>query len=410
MKQAVNIRLKVSTSAALAVGILFSFQSSITLAACGSDEEWGDRFSDLKEKVQNHYKSGTISELTREQFCFKVYDNHAQKAHEYEELQQAIADVIPVEFDRPVIDLRFIFNNGSLSKGEMPGEEQTIGILGGTGPLSDASLVNIITKHVNLEEPEFHKMRLRDAFMIHLYSLPPPRSGSQYVYSPDWLGRLAGPGLPGTVDEGFMSHGYRNYYMASNTAHTKRQTLIDVSNGLQIAARVNLIYWASAGFSLPKVPNIAHLPKDLLDKIIESDVPQRQKENILILGTKEAWNKKLYKGLMEDKGISYKRLKTSDEQDNMQEYIDKIKQGTATENELENLYNKIFELASTYGTNNVLLSCTELPLGLKKYIKTQKNGVKTLSKAGYNDIIVYDSEEMFAEIIVDNINDYFYYN
>ncbi|MFY2508848.1 hypothetical protein ACN3E9_11300 [Vibrio pectenicida] len=402
MKRVTNIKSTVTLSVALAAGIFFCVQSSVVSAACKPDQEWGDKFSELQEKVENLGEEGA-HQIKREQFCFKVYDQHAEKALEYEKLQKTIAKYIPVEFERPVIDLRLVFSDGLLPQGEFPPKENTIGILGGIGPLSDASLIKMISTRLSSKGSKYD-----DEFMIHLYSLPPPREGLSEKTNLTWAARMAGPGALGK-EEGFLTHGYKDYYLASNTAHSNISRINALITSLHIGGIIvnpchPLVY-----------PNIVHLPERLLDGMIKSNRPQSEKENILILGTREAWDKKLYKSLMKEKDISYKRLDSKKEQDDIQQYIDKIKMQDKDTNLEEELHKKVFELAKKYKTKNVLLSCTELPLGLEKYIITNKeNGMKSLKKPiGFDNsdnITIYDSEEIFADLIVEKINQDFYYN
>ena len=94
-------------------------------------------------------------------------------------MQEAIAKKYPHEFSRPKIKVNFLFG-----KKESITKNQTIGILGGMGPLSDANLMKLIMK--KLESTNVAK-----GTAINLYSIPPPRTTEeQMMHGPSYAASL----------------------------------------------------------------------------------------------------------------------------------------------------------------------------------------------------------------------------
>jgi aspartate/glutamate racemase len=316
--------------------------------ADGSAETLGRMsMGELQAFVQTQATPQDLADLAERQFYFVVRNNFIQNAAAYWSLQQAIAEKIPTEFSRPVFDLRFIFKD-NLAPVE---PKRTVGILGGTGPLSDATIMRLVFRQLKPEA-------MAAGSMIHLFSLPPPRTISSQAFG----GLTYGARLTT-----FMRHGYQEYFLASNTAHLNIDTLRQLSGA---EAHLN------------------NLPRAIAERIFNETKATTGSKSILILGTKQAWDKRLYPNIFEEQHVPYKSL-TSIEEDEIQAWIDRIKQGTMRAADQLRLRDDILKLAKIHGVQEILLACTELPLGLGSLIKDiEQTGLK-----------VYDSEEMIADMI-----------
>jgi len=314
----------------------------------GSAEALGRMtMGELQAFVQTHATPQDLADLAERQFYFVVRNNFGQNAAAYLSLQQAIADKIPNEFSRPVFDVRFIFKE-DLALVE---PQRTVGILGGTGPLSDATIMRLIFRQLKPEA-------MAAGSMIHLFSLPPPRT----IPSKAFGGLTYGARLAT-----FMRHGYQEYFLASNTAHLNIETLRQLSGSKE---------------------HVNNLTRAIAERVFNDHKAAIGSKSILILGTKQAWDKRLYPNIFEEQHVSYKSL-TSIEQDEIQAWIDRIKQGKMRDTDHLRLRNHILKLANIHGVQEILLACTELPLGLGSH-------VKDIEQTGLN---VYDTEEMIAEMI-----------
>ncbi len=323
----------------------------LVLASLVATSAWADSldqmsFKELARFVRQQATAKDLSGLAQRQFYFEVKANYEAAADDYAEMQESLAEKIPNEFSRPVFDVRFIFGDKSSVQ-----SETTIGILGGTGPLSDANITRLVINRLSSQD-------FSQSAMIHLFSLPPPRTTKDQI--------LGGVLYSARLSR-FLRHGYAQYFLASNTAH------------LNIG---KLEVLAGSG-------RIAHLPRMIAEEI-QRDQEQKGRETILILGTKQAWDGRLYASIFDEKGLDYVRPE-ADTQLELQRWIDKVKQGQLTSQERVQLKNFVAGLGTRLQARSLLLSCTELPLGLGELMGD-------LQDEGFT---IHDSESMIADIIAD---------
>ena len=300
------------------------------------------------------YVSSTATEdelraLAQKQFYFEISSDHTRQIQYYQQLQQALADQIPVEYERPVFDIKVFYGDADGLQAE-----STIGILGGIGPLSDASILSMI--HAKLGAAEIHKN-----VAIHLYSLPPPRTSWQ---------QLRGGILYGARLARFLTHGYRSYYLASNTAHVNLATISRITGKDRLK---NLVQMVAARISR-EMPALG------------------QGDSVLILGTTQAWEAKLYDPYLDQEGIAYRFLQAP-EQKQLQTQIDAIKRGSWSNADAQQLALWLQTLAEKYGVKTLLLACTELPLGLHS----------ELASFASEGFLIVDTEQFFAESIAKDL-------
>jgi aspartate/glutamate racemase len=308
-------------------------------------------FDDVTRYVETEAGPKELAALARRQFYFEVTSDHEAGAQQYARMQQAIAQKIPVEYERPVFDVRFIFGDKAAIS-----DAQTIGILGGTGPLSDANIIRLVMARAR-------DGQVGNGVMVHLFSLPPPRTTTDQI--------MGGATYSARLTR-FMRHGYGNYFLASNTAHLNFDTLKTISGS----------------------NHLRHLPRIIVDRIAAAQQREHRQETLLILGTRQAWDGHLYDTILDAKSMAYGRLDL-DRQVALQGWIDQIKQGLVTDAQRGTLESFISNLGRQYGANGLLLSCTELPLGLGDQIAA-------LRAEGF---AVYDSEALIAEIIAEVVHD-----
>ncbi|MGY0219785.1 aspartate/glutamate racemase family protein [Endozoicomonadaceae bacterium StTr2] len=263
-------------------------------------------------------------------------------------LQHAIAQRLPKESHRPTIDLNIIG-----SKARQEGVACSLGILGGVGPLSDAEITR--KTFSNLKNVDFSTEHLR----VNVFSCPPPRDAQEKIVDgPEYLANI----------KRFANRNHEAYVVACNTAH------------------VNFNKIRQLGLWQAK-----HTVNHLCQKI-HDDNPKAT--GVLVLGTKQAYDKKLYPLALNRKGVKALPISSEQEQAELQDIINatKAKGDTSEKERLYELTRRQIENARKQNkkVSHVLLGCTELPMALgPEYMKKleQEFGVKAV-----------DTETEFAKI------------
>lgn len=293
------------------------------------------------------------------QYYITISSDHQEGARLYQAAQKLIAKKIPAEAERPAIDIRFYFGNP-----ETVNPQESLGILGGIGVLSDANLIKLV---MTKKSPE--QLANLTGKMVHLFSLPPPR-GLDSLKTPQGA-RQGGLYLPRLSR--FINRGYGKFYMASNTAH------------------LNIAYLKSLKVTHDEA--IQHLPEQLVAQVKAHKLATNNPESVLILGTTQAWEGGLYDQLLTAAEVPYTRLAQPQEQIGIQDWINRVKAAPLDHEEEAALKSYIEALAARYQTTSILLGCTELPLGIESYLSE-------LRAQGYS---IYDSEDIFAAIIAQQL-------
>lgn len=292
----------------------------------------------------------------------------------YQQLQQKISEHLTEEFRRPSIclDIRGAKRIGDSSPAEF-------GYIGGTGPLSDAAaLENIMERYQEVSNLEnFHAV---------LFSFPPPRPGPEskrdtlkhgYHYIHE-LRRLT------------REYPCQQHCLVSNTAHLRAKT--------------------AQKMILPGKRSLVHLVNAISDKIAAENPASKK---VLVLGTIVAANNNLYPKILEKRGVSG-YLPEKSRGVRLQELIDQIKGGKVNarvdsskpETYGDKLVDFILEevdiqIRSGHQITHILLSCTELPMGLhaekdgKSYLTILNE--KLIAKGIHAEFI--DTEAEMAAII-----------
>lgn len=304
-------------------------------------EEWSRRIITSFKLEKNTDTSG---------ITIKLENMPASKFEYYCHLQEEIAKLIPEECFRPTIDLQL--------RGDKVNEQQsTFGILGGVGPLSDAEILKRVMEGMDPEA--------REKVKIDLLSKPPPRTTQQKV--------SRGLGYSLGVRSFGSRPGINKICVTSNTAHANLSALNTLCQNKMIS-----------------------LADKVVDKIKEDEAqgPTRT----LVLGTKEAYDKKLYPHLLENKQLQVKVVSPEDSL-RLQDMINTTKGGQPRvvamafldfiNNEIQNA-----EIQDTPITH-ILLGCTELPMILANLPVERRHEFLELQKK----ITFVDTEEIFADSI-----------
>ncbi|MDF2576628.1 MAG: putative aspartate racemase [Chlamydiales bacterium] len=257
----------------------------------------------------------------------------------YYRLQQKIAALVPIELDRPIIELELKGTNANLTP---------IGILGGVGPLSDAEVIREVIHTLE------HRQVPLDRIHVQLLSAPPPRSIQQPQRGYRYINKL----------REFTKVPKNGLYITSNTAH----------------------------INLPALQKLKSQNTPLVDMVslITQDIAQMTKTNsqVLVLGTTSAWENKLYPTKLKTYSIKSIELDAKD-QNLIQQLIEQTKQGKTNIAEAGiDIINKYIE---NKGATHVILACTELPLLFKSSnIDLQVE---------FPNLQIIDTEQKFVEYI-----------
>jgi aspartate/glutamate racemase len=261
----------------------------------------------------------------------------------YLNLQKFIANNIKDEDKRLYIELTINPTGDYHDKVPIP-------LIGGMGPLSDAALT---VKLIN-------KLKIKRKFI--LYSIPPPRSiKGVFDRARIYLNNI------NTI---FKLHKQNNIYLLSNTAHLNLNKISKLNK--KIKKKYN--YY------------------DLTKKVIETINNDKSNKNnpLIVLSTINSYDNKLYTSKFGDNEIILKK----DEASLIQKAINDLKKnGRDTRNIINKIIiKKISKLPYGNKPIRLLLGCTELSLW-------KENNKKTI-----NNYIIYDTEEIFVNSIIENIN------
>jgi aspartate/glutamate racemase len=259
----------------------------------------------------------------------------------YSTLQKEIAKQIPLESQRPTIDLQLC--------GTQIDTPLSCGIIGGIGPLSDAELL----------EQMIPQLRRLDNIRIQLFSSPPPRTWGEVLLNiHHYLANLYK----------FLQRDHNRVYIASNAAHANFEPLALLGKG-----------------------NLINLTEPIRDRMASGE-----NSHVCIVGSTLARETRLYEHLFEEKGLSYTRT-TPEEQVVVQEEIDKVKAG-----QLQDDGERLFALLEAIIERNkkeespvthLLLACTELLMALRtKRLELECLGIQ-----------IVDSEQEFAAKIAEDL-------
>lgn len=310
----------------------------------------------------------------------------------YRALQTKIANKIGPENWRPTIWVTI--------KGDEPAND-SFGIIGGTGPLSDAAMLSQtmanLFKAAKLEDPDAeHAADNHDAddseelqegegpsspaynietVHIRLLSAPPARKNDlKYPDTGTKYAKKMARYLNRTTK--FTGERHCKLALASNTAHLHMNAV----RGGRFLGRLRKANTHGL--------KVAHVAKAIVEDVIGHTADPSQVKP-LILGTIEAYDAKLYPDLFTKENVTALEVSPK-EAKTLQEWINDTKAGKAKEVEPK-LLKLIDEQIVAKSPTHVVLACTELPLALGGH-----QGVKNL-KSKYRTVSFLDTEEFFAQ-------------
>lgn len=347
-------------------------------------------------------------------------------ANLYVDLQQAIAEFIPTEEHRPAVDLTI--------KGSYGPESPTLGISGGTGPLSDAAMISKAMQRI----PNGAKARIH----VRLMSAPPHRGHK--IFNPREISNYV------ARQASLCNSKPRFLSLASNTAHLNINSLgnmskvfnpsweLDVERLLQqrelqpdansVGAEIQLA--ATALYDAIELNSRTDL-HDVVNDVVNF-VRQDPNARPLILGTDQAFEKELYPNrftavgintvgvaerrdpnvvqLRNDNGeLNRDNLNNLTDQDfdhkTLQAFIDDTKQFGPNALVRDKLVDLIVDKLHAEAPNvptHVVLGCTELPLLLHDGDREARELVIEKMRDRYpaidiQDLEFIDTEEFFAD-------------
>lgn len=246
----------------------------------------------------------------------------------YEELQNKIATMIPLEQDRPTISLKI---RGSAQQNK-PAE---YACLGGVGILSDAAAIVGTVHKIPKDQRKYCS--------IDLLSAPPPRKARKTFLEQMKM-------YCNNLREFANNTGAKHFSVLSNTAHSNKNMIMRIM-GIKKAQFV-----------------------DLTDKVVQAVSASRQitadmSKNVLVLGTIVAYNNDLYPVKLRKEGVATPHTPTNSGALVMQALIDSVKSGKTHETYVPIKHNKEAEaIASPEKTNGeamVDFILEQIDVGLK---------------------------------------------
>ncbi len=325
----------------------------------------------------------------------------------YKALQVEIAARIPEEQDRPLICLEI--------KGSKRIEDKSpadVGMAGGTGPLSDATALENLVRHMSeIGKAPFDEKRQEIAVAMQnfsgvMYSMPPPRDKEHAHDGASFLRlyKSARQDMPCT-----------SLHILTNTGHSNKSYF----------GNDYLLGKAKFGDVDDMTIKVAHRIKVASQK-------RPPGERVLVLGTTDAAHKKLYPNLLSNRNLesvlptgvfegpdpqSYlqkavhavkKAYYGEEAQVYLQTIINQAKAGKVNDpmpNEERTCGQAFVDFAVHFARNSqctaLLFSCTEIPMLL--HTKVSANSEQTyedlLKEALPKTIAYYDTEKIFVDEI-----------
>lgn len=296
--------------------------------------------------------------------------------------------MLPEEAMRPVIFLDLYGEH------VMKSSFVHVAILGGMGPISDASLLNKVISKISANNGDTTNVR------IHLLSAAPPRRLIRILTtSLSYLLRV----------HSFLQSPYSVIFLASNTAHIFYSLMNYLGNG-----------------------NVYNLCQDVaLAAKLELARCGCPEGAVLILGTALARSRQLYDTYLSQYGIPFVNVSNLQDQ-HIQNQINIIKSGGHADDTVPSIIESILTASRIATPHNlsaasiglILLGCTELPLAFPCLKNERTNeilikggeiaNVDDLNVKSYLDklheefnVSVLDSEDIFASIIANHCSKYY---
>ena len=359
-------------------------------------KDWVAGVIDKIKMSHNNANNGTYNNLVL------ILDNFPVAAVTYyKALQEEIASIVPCEYKRPMI----IVDVRGECKIEVPYhkiDKSNIGIIGGTGPVSDAAALCKLVETAKVSNPDLFKY-----FRAVVFSIPPPR----LEWYADFFQHILR--YKQALTTYVWKYPAKSYCLLSNTSH---------------------LYFDKLGFLLGR-------DQERLFNMVEINANDiAENSNLLILGTERAHDK-LYAPLFEKRPTVYPIFPRTDwVADNvrvascgdlsftipgnrakkLQWLIDQTKSGHANlqitlqgDEEFPDQVTTIGDMfidfvieqmqRSDKKINSILLACTELSVLLdcqNEHGESYRDVLITrLKNECEHDIMLYNSEKMFVTIM-----------
>jgi aspartate/glutamate racemase len=374
---------------------LTQFRSCDVSAIAASPNRLFQEVQEISETIIG--KKETFVDRVLERYSIREGENYAstlitlrlrpEEWEYYYMLQHEIAKRIPDENKRPTIDLTI---TASLKDRVL----KSVGIAGGTGPLSDCEVLKQIMTDISREGREVNW----NEFAINLFSSPPPRTQFAMVTRPSYFSRMAA----------FATRGHNKYYLNSNTAHGKIGKFKAMVASTQIRTGSEL-----------KQDSVQDLVNYVSQGMVKSS--SGEKPSVLVLGTSQAYDDDTYPNYLEQAGLQspqrtgllahssasgiFYTLSTSTRALRLQSYIDLAKHGDlqkAGEQISKFILEEVDRIQSKGGrVNRVILGCTEIPMALHGNLL--KDLQEKLNQKSQGHVELVNTEHLFAIKITEDI-------
>lgn len=293
-------------------------------------------------------KSDVFRKLREKRYWYKYVIKMTNNISRYQNLQNEIATKQGSEQLRPMIH----FQAHNMFNDKYHLHVEPVFLLGGMGPLADASIVSNVLKRLKMKKISYD---------IHLFSLPPPRN----IFAVSKM--LTYNKYLKNIKQCLKIHSRKNtcMFLLSNTAHLNRNILASLNTHT---------------FNL--IPSIVQR--------IKSNTGSNSKNHYLILSTTKSNSNELYE--LWFKKNEMLSLDTH-QQATVQSSIQLLKENKYDyKNDV--LLHTIQEIANSklHSSFQLILACTELSLWCKK---TNISPIKSLN--------IHDTADIMSDIIVDYI-------
>lgn len=302
--------------------------------------------------IQYTNKKDVFFKLREKRYWYKYVIKMTNNIARYQNLQNEIATKQQSEQLRPMIH----FQAYNQLNDDADVHVKPVFLLGGMGPLADASIVSTVLKQLQKKKTRYN---------LHLFSLPPPRNVfavSKMMYYSKYLKN---------INKCLKMHSIKNtcMFLLSNTAHLNRNILNTFNTHT---------------FNL--IPSIVQRIKS------NHGSNMKNKNEYMILSTTRSQSSQLYESWFEkDKLVSL----DTDQQTMVQNSIQLLKENKYNyQNDV--LLHMIQEITKSklQSSFQLILACTELSLWCKK---------SKIYQIPSTTVNIHDTANIMSDIIVDYI-------
>ena len=319
-------------------------------------------YTDLSKEIIRAFKIDSKKDLWGTEITLYLEPDQGEF---YKLLQKDISSYIPEESKRPTIHVIVSKSFDDLN------QKPSIGILGGTGPISDSLLLDEVLHQLKKNPINW------DNFYIKLLSMPTPRTKIEIVKFGASYSNIA---------RKFMNESHSNFFLSSNTAHLNLDKVKKMA--------------------LNHADRVVDLSQYVAQRALDIVSKNKKKKEVLVLGTYQAWKANLYPPILKQMNMDAQSiiLDKSDAKE-LQRLVDETKSGRPEEAKdgMDDIIKRYVQQADIDKDDRlaIILGCTEIPATIKE---SDQEIIKKEFKRKNKKIAFVDSEIVFAETIAVYIN------